>query len=340
MAARSVKKVARKPKKSAAESAPAVQTPGATAEGMGGGGFKIFLALIVVVLGVMYGPGLFKSGPPPKPNNFLLKKVAQFNINPAPTKTFFATDIAAIPPNKLVVTDCPGCQVLQYDYRGKLVRKWGKAGKGPKELYEPSAIRTDKKGNSYVLDTWNGAVKIFDQFGNLQKVVDLTHFGFFYGPRRMGFAGDSVLIPNPSNFRLARVSLAGQLQSIWEGPDSVGKASAAISDGKGHFYVADDTEKKGCVRVLDETGKVLRTIKTGGAPGNMALDSKGRLFVEGTYGSSAYDADGNFLGVLADEAEIGKPIYYNGIDVASDDTLLTTGGNMVTIYKVAEQKEK
>jgi DNA-binding beta-propeller fold protein YncE len=308
----------------------------------GGISFKKFFILILIVLGALYVPSFLKNSFQAKPNDFLLKKVAQFKVNPDKGKTFFVTSVAAVAPGELAVTDCPGDQVLIYDFQGNLIRKWGKKGAGPTDLNEPSGIVTDRKGNLYVLDTWNGAVKVFDLKGNMERILDLAHFGFFYGPRQIGWGGNSFLVPNPSNFRLARISPAGELQGLWQGEEVVGKASAAIGDGRGRYYVGDTNLKKSRVRVLDESGKVLQTIKTGVAASGLALDSKGRLFV-GCYGDSSrvFDADGKLLGVLTDEDEIGKPLnLFYGIDITADDMILTCAGEMVTIYKVSGEKAK
>ena len=338
---------AKKSTSSSRSAGPKTRSASSNPSGPVGGGisFAKFFVLILVILGVMYGPSLFKNGvtvslPQRTTDYFLLKKVAQFNVNPVPGRTFFVTDVAGVAPNLLALTDSPGGQVLEYDFKGKFIRKWGKSGDGPKNFHEPSGITTDHKGKMYVLDTWNGAVKVFDVTGKMFKTIDLTHFGFFYGPRRIGWGGDSLLIPNGSNARLPRLSLTGELLSLWEGKDVVGVVSDAITDGKGHFYVTDDTPKKGCVRVFDESGKNIQTIRTGGAPTAMAFDSKGRLYVAGEYGPSVYDTDGKLLGVLAEESEVGKSLSYVGIDIVANDTILTCGGDLVTIYKIAPPKEK
>jgi hypothetical protein len=298
-----------------------------------------FILLVLLVLAVLYGPGLFKNGFQSTPTYFKLRKVTDFKINPNPEKTFFATDVVAIGTDELAVTDQPGGQVLIYDLKGNLVRLWGKIGKGPKQFSEPSGITSDRNGHLFVMDTWNGAIKEFDVKGKLLKVLDLSRFGNFYGPRQVRWGGDSLLIPNPANSILGRLSLSDELLNVWHG-DDIGKVISAIGDGKGHYYVGDSNEKKSRVQVIDETGKPIQTIKSGIPASTMALDSKGRLFVS-CYGEATrvFDKTGNLLGNVVDEAQpTGVLGQWMGMDITPDGLIIGCAGDLVSIYRVAEDK--
>lgn len=306
----------------------------------GGVSFGKFFVLILIVLAVLYGPGLFKNGFKPSPKYFMVKQVLQFTGTGTIGKPIFANDIVAADSDDLAITDNLGSQVLVYDFKGKLVRKWGKPGKGPLEFQEPSSIATDRKGHVFVLDTWNSAVKEFDLKGKLLASIDLTRFGFFYGPRRVGFGGDCLMVSNAANNRLARLSLAGELLSVWSGKEEMGGVSSAIADGKGLFYVGAQDTKNNRVQVFDETGKIVKTIKTNAPVDDLALDSKGRLFAGG-YGnpSNVYDADGKWLGFLMDEAHMEKPLdQIMGIDIVANDLIITCGADTVTLYEIVGNK--
>jgi sugar lactone lactonase YvrE len=96
------------------------------------------------------------------------------------------------------------------------------------------------------------------------------------------------------------------------------------------------------VVVYDGSGAVVREIKTGVPSDGLALDSQGRLYVA-SYGDNAkvFDANGSWLGCLSDEAQANVPLnLIAGIDILSDGTILTCGGNTVTIYRLADEKEK
>ncbi len=306
----------------------------------GGLSFGWFLAAVLVILGVLYGPGLFKNGFRSKPRYFVVRQVLQFSGTETLGKPIFANDIVAAGPDELAITDNLNSQVLLFDFKGKLIRKWGKAGTKPLEFREPSSIATDRKGDLFVLDTWNSAVKEFDLNGKLLNSLDLTHFGFFYGPRRVGWGGDSLLVSNAANNRLARISLKGELINVWEGQKEMGGVSSAIMDGKGLYYVSAQDAQNNRVQVFDENGKMLRAIKTESPVEDLALDSKGRLFAGG-YGnpSNVYGPDGKWLGSLVDEAHMEKAIdQIMGIDIVANDRIITCGGDFVTLYEIVGEK--
>lgn len=356
MARRAVKKTPRKPsKKEFPVTAVTPTSPSDPGKPGSGVSFGKFLILVLVVLGILYGPGLFKNPKTtfqgglsnefkPKPKYFLVKKVLQFTGTEKLGKPMFVNDLVVAAPNRIALVDNIGNQVVIFDNKGKLIRKWGKGGNGPMEFSEPSGIAADHKGHIFVLDTWNSAVKTFNLNGVPSKPLDLTHYGFFYGPRRLGWDGANFLVSNAANFRLARLTPKGDLLNVFAGKGT-GKGeftgvSSAIADGKGHIYVGDINDKDSRVQVFDESGKVVQVIKTDVPPDDIALDSKGRLFVGcGGNASKVFDAQGNWLGDLADEAEVDLPLKgVLGIDMISDDMILTGGGDFVTIYQVVGEK--
>ena len=146
------------------------------------------------------------------------------------------------------------------------------------------------------------------------------------------------MIPNGGNFHLVRLSFAGDLLSTWAGKDEIGNVGGAIGDGKGHYYACGLINEKGRIQVFDQLGQVLRSTKTEGSPSFLALDSKERLYVGCGNDVRVFDSAGNLLGVLTDEAEPGKLVNFSGIDITSDDMILTCGGDNVTIYKIPGQK--
>jgi hypothetical protein len=349
MAVRSVKKVNRQKNKGQSSPAEVSMTPSHSGKPDTGLPFWKLLAIIGVILAFIYGPSLFKGGVAgiqPEAKYFLVKKVAQFTGDQTQGKPFFANDIVAVNSQQLAITDNLNGQVLIYDFKGKLIRKWGKNGSGPREFREPSGITTDGKGHLYVLDTMNSEIKTFDPAGSLIHSLKLNNNAYFSTPRRIGWGGNTILVVNTADARLARLSPAGELASPW-GEKGAGKgglwgASKPIWDGKDHFYMGDLNMKDSLVRVYDGSGKVIQEIKTGVPSDALALDSKGRLFV-GSYGEPAkvFDPNGNWLGYLADEAE--STVLLNqitGIDVLSNGFILTCGGNVITIYKLIDEKEK
>ncbi len=323
-----------------------------------GSPFLKILIFVGVILAFLYGPSLFKgifqggikeglqavSQPPSK--IFSVKKIIQFSGSDTQGKPFFANDIIAVGSHELAVTDNLGGQVLIYDLKGKLVRKWGKNGMGPKDFREPSGIATDGKGHLFVMDTMNNAIKTFDVEGKLLHTQDLAHYGVFPTPRRIGFEKNCFLITNNGDNRLFRLSQSGELLSTWGEKNvcsgGLWSVSKTICDPKGKFYVGNLSSKNSTVQVFDPLGNIAQVIKTGVPSDSLALDSQGRLFV-GSYGeaSKVFDSTGNWLGFLVDEAQ--PTLMLNqvaGIDIQPNGTLLTCGGDNVTIYQITQEKEK
>jgi DNA-binding beta-propeller fold protein YncE len=56
-------------------------------------------------------------------------------------------------------------RVLKFDKTGKLLKTWGKLGKGQGEFDQPHALAMDSKGRLFVGDRGNNRVQIFDQDG-------------------------------------------------------------------------------------------------------------------------------------------------------------------------------
>jgi len=56
-------------------------------------------------------------------------------------------------------------RVLKFDKTGKLIKTWGKLGKGPGEFDQPHALAMDSKGRLFVGDRGNNRIQIFDQNG-------------------------------------------------------------------------------------------------------------------------------------------------------------------------------
>ncbi len=308
--------------------------------------FPWFIIVLLLILGFLYGPEIFKTGMKikslePKPKYFLLKKIIQFTGTKTQGKPMFANDIVIVGPDSLAITDNLGNQVLVYDFEGNLIRNWGKGGGGPLEFKEPSGIATDRNGHVFILDTWNSAIKTFNLDGKLLKSLNLTKYGYFFGPRRIGWGGDAFLVSNAANNSLSRLAPSGELLSAWNDKKTMAGVSAAINDGKGLYYVGANEGTKSRVQVFDVSGKILRTILTEVEDSDLALDSKGKLFVA-CYGdpSKVFDPSGNPLGFLVDEDQMEKPLnQIMGIDIAPDDRVVTCGGDTVTIYRMVGAKE-
>ena len=143
---------------------------------------------------------------------FVLKKIGEFtgtSINGYPMSAFGLT---AIGNREIAVADAKNDHVYIINFDGKLIKKWEKPGpKWALEFNEPSDVIMDSKNRLYVLDPWNGAIKIFDLNGKFIQALDLKKDSAFFGPRQMAYGGDFILIPSANS--AVRLSLQGQVIS-------------------------------------------------------------------------------------------------------------------------------
>ena len=63
------------------------------------------------------------------------------------------------------ISDTGNQRVLGFNAEGKVVRQWGKGGRGKGEFREPVGIGVDRKGNVYVADMENRRVQKFNSNG-------------------------------------------------------------------------------------------------------------------------------------------------------------------------------
>lgn len=330
---------------SAAAVPPSQSAPGA----QGGGFLKWFFILIVVLIAIdafnsfRSGKALFSFKGFDK--HFVVQQVLHLTGTDTTGKPMSANAVVVVSPTEFAVADTSGCRILIYDFNGKLIRQWGKYGsKGPYELHEPSSIVTDHQGHIFVMDTWNGAIKGYDLNGKSIGTIDLNHFQSFYGPRNITWGGKFFLVSDVANYRVVKLSLDGQIIGALSGKGT-GKGQfmgicGTILDSQGNWYVADSSANNR-VEIFDDSGKVIRIIKTHVPPNVLAIDAQNRLFV-GCWGaaSQVFTVDGKHLGDLEDASQPGVPLNgILGMDTAPNGLLVTSGGDQVTIYRVQDEKK-
>jgi len=296
------------------------------------------LIFAVVVVAIVEAMNLFHGGDVVK--DYKVQSLIRVVGEEKPCGHFTAWGVAPIGKNDFVVTDQENSRLLVFDREGNFIRSIGKKGTGPKEFQEPSGLTSDNNGNAYVMDTWNGAIKGFNEKGDLVLTVDLTKFKNFYGPRGVGFDGKNFIVPDTGNHRVALISLDGNLVVSWgqsgKGPGEYKGPLAAASDGKGTYYVADTDNNR--LQILDQDGKVIKIIKYEAAVTAVAVDKEGRVYVANNSDNGCvkvYTTKGNYLGDLRDEKGSGDP--FRGVrwmSISADDTLMLTVGTTASLFKL------
>jgi uncharacterized protein (TIGR03663 family) len=216
-------------------------------------------------------------------------------------------DFGAVPPE--VVELPPDPYTEAYVELGS-VRVWGEVGIGPGQFNHPRGVAVGPDGNTYVVDSDNHRVQVFDAEGALlrqwgsqcnlsteQGCADLD------GDGPMGY-GD------------------GQFQEPW---------GIAVA-GDGRVYVADTWNHR--IQAFDSDGTFLARWGTYGqttdaaalmyGPRDIAVDSEGQVFVTDTGNKRilVFDPDGNYLdqwgGEGAGPGSFSEPV---GIDVDQEGNI-------------------
>ncbi|HYV35258.1 MAG TPA: peptidyl-alpha-hydroxyglycine alpha-amidating lyase family protein [Gemmataceae bacterium] len=150
------------------------------------------------------------------------------------------TDVAVAANGEFYVTDGYGnFRVLKYSKDGKLLKQWGKKGKGPGEFNLPHAICVDSKGQVYVGDRDNGRIQVFDADGKFlaQWKEGRWPYGMFLTREGQMFVADGwtnwVRVLDKDGKELGRWGGTGK------GPGQFGMPHMLCVDSQGAVYVAE-----------------------------------------------------------------------------------------------------
>lgn len=96
-------------------------------------------------------------------------------------------DVAIGKDRRVYVVDGGNFRVQVFDWEGKFIKTWGKAGRQLGDFARPKEIATDRDGNVYVIDTAFGNFQIFDPEGEIL---------LFIGNRGSDDAPASYMLPS------------------------------------------------------------------------------------------------------------------------------------------------
>ncbi len=150
------------------------------------------------------------------------------------------TDMAVAPDGTFYVSDGYGnSRVLKFSKDGKLLRQWGKKGKGEGEFDLPHAVCLDGRGRVYVADRENNRIQVFDGDGKFLAVWKESGapFGLFRAPDGRLFVADGragwVKVLGADGRPLGRFGEKGT------GPGQFQMPHMLCVDAHGAVYVAD-----------------------------------------------------------------------------------------------------
>lgn len=206
---------------------------------------------------------------------------------------------------KIYVADTHNSQVLVYSPEGKLLRKWGKTGKGPGEFVSVTDVTVAPNGNIWTCEygSYNDRIQEFTPEGK-----HLLTYG-----------------------------------SFGNGNEQLSRPQGIAVDREGLLYVADAVNHR--VQVLSPEGKRLRTIGGTGAkkgqlryPYDVAFDRYERLYVAefGNCRVSVFTKDGKYLtGFGRAGHETGEFDHPWGVNVAPNGEIYVADTMNYRIQKFA-----
>jgi DNA-binding beta-propeller fold protein YncE len=227
--------------------------------------------------------------------------------------------------------------------------EWGGKGSKDGQFNEPSGISTDKDGNVYVADAWNGRIQKFSDTGKFILEIGGQKAGF-YSPRNvMVNKFGIVYVADTGTSRIHRFDTDGNRVDNPAGGS--GKAPGKFMedfgialDSKGRIYVADAGNRR--IQVFSPDLVPQAQIKVKAWDANLplwpmlAIDSQDRLYAvsSGTQEIIVFDTkDKNFkyIGTIKSDMR-DKPMFTNPLGVAVDaqDDLFITEISRNRVMKI------
>jgi DNA-binding beta-propeller fold protein YncE len=154
------------------------------------------------------------------------------------------TDVAVAPSGEFYVSDGYGnSRVLKFSKDGKLLKQWGKKGRGEGEFNLPHAICLDAKGRVLVGDRENNRIQVFDADGKF-----LAQWKEGGAPFGLALAGNRLFVADGRSHWIKVLDLDGKPLGRWgekgSGPGQLNLPHMLTVDSRGAVYVAEVTGQR------------------------------------------------------------------------------------------------
>lgn len=192
--------------------------------------------------------------------------------------------------NEILVADADLHAVFRLDKSGKPVGEFGRD-----ILIRPTGLARDaKRGRIYVADTHAHDIKVFDDDGNLMKIMGKRGEGDgeFNFPTHLAFAADKLYVTDTLNSRIQIFDAEGRMigkfgrRGLNVG-DLVRPKGVAV-DSAGDIYVVESLHDY--LLVFDEQGRILMAVGGSGnesgefsLPSGVWVDNQDRVYIADMY---------------------------------------------------------
>jgi tripartite motif-containing protein 71 len=229
---------------------------------------------------------------------------------------------------------------------GSVVAQWGAPAPGPTLLPAPVAVAFDGGGNAYVLDQRRARILVFSRAtGALVRTIGAQGSGpgKLLAPSALAIdQAGTISVADTGNRRVARFTLAGAPLPPIVSTGAV-RGVAVTPDG-GKVYTADSAAKIAVYspggELLDEFGGRGRAVGKLEAPGQIALDAGGNLWVadRGNNRVQQFGPNGERLLTMGNRGiGLGQFVHPTGVSVDCRGvlTVTDTDNNRVQQFQLA-----
>jgi len=229
---------------------------------------------------------------------------------------------------------------------GSTAAVWGSPAPGPTILPNPVAVVFDAAGNAYVLDQRRARIVVFDRTSGLPSRTIGSQGsgpGNLLDPSALAIdAAGTLYVADTGNERIARFALDGSYLGATTGVGRT-RGIAVAPDGSRTYVAGTDsriTVYDAADAVVTQFGGVGRTLGKLAAPGQIALDAAGHLWVadRGNSRVQEFGPAGERLGTFGSRG-IGPGQFINPTGVAIDCngmlTVTDTKNNRVQQFALA-----
>lgn len=256
-------------------------------------------------------------------------------------------ETAVGPKSNIYIADTFNHRVMVFSSNGRFIKKFGKKGKGKKQLYFPNSIAVDSRGVTYVAVSQLDKVVMFSPKGSVFWEIAVP------SPQAITIVGNRLYIATKSGVMIGTNS-GKLLTSFSSRGREKGKVDyiTGIAISKGNIIVADSGNYR--IQAFTKDGESLWTsgkpLKKGEAtrntkrkyslPAGLATDSKGNIYVVDAFAGKVVvlDPKGRDLRSVGDWGrEDGQFYYPAGISYLGNDRFVVADkfNNRVQIVRIA-----